>query len=53
MTPLPSAIEIIVGILLLFGGGELFVGGSTALALLLGIPQIGRASCRERVLRLV
>jgi len=40
MNLLPSAIEIIVGILLLFGGGELFVGGSTALALLLGIPQI-------------
>ena len=36
----PSAIEIIIGILLLFGGGELFVAGSSALALLLGIPQI-------------
>jgi cation:H+ antiporter len=33
-------VEIIVGILLLFGGGELFVAGSTAVALLLGIPQI-------------
>ncbi|MEB3349864.1 MAG: sodium:calcium antiporter, partial [Cyanobacteriota bacterium] len=33
-------VEIIFGILLLFGGGELFVAGSTALALLLGIPQI-------------
>ncbi|MDA0717703.1 MAG: calcium/sodium antiporter [Cyanobacteria bacterium] len=40
MNLLPSAVEIIVGILLLFGGGELFVSGSTALALLLGIPQI-------------
>jgi cation:H+ antiporter len=30
----------VVGILLLFGGGELFVAGSVALALLLGIPQI-------------
>ena len=40
MPLLPSAIEIIVGILLLFGGGELFVGGSTAVALLFGIPQI-------------
>ncbi|WP_094561291.1 calcium/sodium antiporter [Synechococcus sp. 8F6] len=40
MTLVPSAIEIVVGILLLFGGGELFVGGSTAVALLLGIPQI-------------
>jgi cation:H+ antiporter len=40
MPLLPSAIEIILGILLLFGGGELFVGGSTAVALLFGIPQI-------------
>jgi len=40
MNFLPSALEIIVGILLLFGGGELFVAGSSALALLLGIPQI-------------
>ena len=40
MPLLPSAIEIIVGILLLFCGGELFVGGSTAVALLFGIPQI-------------
>jgi cation:H+ antiporter len=28
------------GIALLFGGGELFVAGSVALSLLLGIPQI-------------
>jgi cation:H+ antiporter len=35
-----SAFEIVAGILLLFGGGELFVAGSVALALLLGIPQI-------------
>ncbi|PZV01375.1 MAG: C50 carotenoid epsilon cyclase [Cyanobium sp.] len=35
-----SVVEIIVGILLLFGGGELFVQGSVALALLLGIPQL-------------
>ena len=35
-----SAFQIVAGILLLFGGGELFVGGSVALALLLGIPQI-------------
>ena len=40
MTPLTSAIAIVAGILLLFGGGELFVAGSVALALLLGIPQI-------------
>ena len=40
MPLLPSALEIIVGILLLFGGGELFVGGSVAISLLLGIPQI-------------
>ena len=35
-----SAFQIVAGILLLFGGGELFVAGSVALALLLGIPQI-------------
>ncbi|NQV10671.1 MAG: calcium/sodium antiporter [Cyanobacteria bacterium] len=35
-----SVVEIVVGILLLFGGGELFVQGSVALALLLGIPQL-------------
>ena len=35
-----SVIEVIVGILLLFGGGELFVQGSVALALLLGVPQL-------------
>jgi len=32
--------QIVAGILLLFGGGELFVAGSVALSLLLGIPQI-------------
>jgi len=37
---LPSALAIVAGILVLFGGGELFVAGSTAVALLLGIPQI-------------
>ena len=31
---------IVGGILVLFGGGELFVAGSTAVALLLGIPQL-------------
>lgn len=35
-----SAVEIAVGIGLLFAGGELFVAGSVALSLLLGIPQI-------------
>ena len=35
-----SAFEIVAGILLLFGGGELFVAGSVALSLLFGIPQI-------------
>lgn len=39
-TSLLSVIEVLVGILLLFGGGELFVQGSVALALLLGIPQL-------------
>jgi len=37
---LPSLLEIIVGILLLFGGGEFFVAGSVAISLRLGIPQI-------------
>jgi cation:H+ antiporter len=37
---LNSTISIIAGIALLFGGGELFVAGSVALSLLLGIPQI-------------
>lgn len=32
--------EILIGILLLFGGGELFVAGSVAVSLLFGIPQI-------------
>jgi cation:H+ antiporter len=40
MTLLTSSIAIVVGIALLFGGGELFVAGSVALSLLLGIPQI-------------
>ncbi|MEY4359779.1 MAG: hypothetical protein RLZZ631_1265 [Cyanobacteriota bacterium] len=35
-----NALQIVAGILLLFGGGELFVAGSVALSLLLGIPQI-------------
>ncbi len=38
--PVLSVTEIVVGILLLFGGGELLVQGSVALALLLGIPQL-------------
>jgi cation:H+ antiporter len=37
---LVSTLQIVVGIALLFGGGELFVAGSVALSLLLGIPQI-------------
>ena len=32
--------EIIIGIFLLFTGGELFIQGSVALSLILGIPQI-------------
>ncbi|WP_320676515.1 calcium/sodium antiporter [Prochlorococcus sp. MIT 1300] len=35
-----SALEVLIGIGLLFGGGELFVQGSIALALILGIPQL-------------
>ncbi|MFY8148785.1 MAG: sodium:calcium antiporter, partial [Prochlorococcaceae cyanobacterium] len=37
---LASGLQIVGGILVLFGGGELFVAGSVAVALLLGIPQI-------------
>ena len=35
-----SALEVILGIILLFSGGELFVKGSVTLALILGIPQL-------------
>ncbi len=40
MSFLSSGLLIVAGILILFGGGELFVAGSVALSLLLGIPQI-------------
>ncbi len=39
-TFLLSAFEVLIGIGLLFSGGELFVKGSVALALILGIPQL-------------
>ncbi len=39
-TFLLSLLEVLVGIGLLFAGGELFVQGSVALALILGIPQL-------------
>ncbi|MEX1318078.1 MAG: calcium/sodium antiporter [Synechococcaceae cyanobacterium] len=35
-----NALQIMLGIALLFGGGELFVAGSVSLSLMLGIPQI-------------
>ncbi|HJN35452.1 MAG: calcium/sodium antiporter [Prochlorococcus sp.] len=35
-----SALEVLVGIGLLFGGGELFVQGAVALSLIFGIPQL-------------
>ncbi len=35
-----SILELLAGIGLLFGGGELFVKGSVALSLILGIPQL-------------
>ena len=35
-----SALEILVGIGLLFGGGELFVQGAVILAVILGVPQL-------------
>ncbi|MCP9888229.1 calcium/sodium antiporter [Cyanobium sp. ATX 6A2] len=40
MPLLPSLGAILAGIVVLFAGGELFVGGAAALALMLGIPQI-------------
>ncbi len=33
-------IEILVGVILLFGGGEFFIQGAISLSLILGIPQI-------------
>jgi len=39
-TFLVSAVEIVIGIFLLFCGGELFVKGSVIVALILGIPQL-------------
>ena len=35
-----SFLELVTGILLLFSGGEFFIQGSVALALILGIPQL-------------
>ena len=35
-----SFLQLLLGIALLFAGGELFVAGSVALSLLFGIPQI-------------
>jgi len=35
-----SFLELITGILLLFSGGEFYIQGSVALALILGIPQL-------------
>ena len=37
---LRATIEVLIGIGLLFGGGELFVKGSIALAVIFGIPQL-------------
>jgi len=37
---LRASIEVLLGIALLFGGGELFVQGSVALAVIFGIPQL-------------
>ncbi len=33
-------LEVLIGVILLFGGGELFVQGAINLSLILGIPQI-------------
>ena len=37
---LEPALQVLAGIGLLFGGGELFVQGSVALALIFGIPEL-------------
>ncbi|HGY5534237.1 MAG: calcium/sodium antiporter [Prochlorococcus sp.] len=37
---LQSALQVLAGIGLLFGGGELFVQGSVAISLIFGIPQL-------------
>ena len=37
---LQASIQVLLGIGLLFGGGELFVQGSVALAVIFGIPQL-------------
>src|SRR3712207_3598417 len=47
----PPAREVVDGVLVIFGGALLLTPGfvTDILGLLLLIPQIGRASCRERV----
>ena len=43
MAPIPfisSLLELLLGIALLFSGGEIFVQGSVALSIILGIPQL-------------
>ena len=37
---LQASIQVLLGIGLLFGGGELFVQGSVAMAMIFGIPQL-------------
>ena len=37
---LQASIQVLLGIGLLFGGGELFVRGSVAIAVIFGIPQL-------------
>ena len=37
---LQASLEVLIGIALLFGGGELFVQGAVALAVIFGIPQL-------------
>ena len=41
MPPFLSAfLEVLIGIALLFGGGEFFVQGAVTLSLIFGIPQL-------------
>ena len=37
---LQASIQVLLGIGLLFGGGELFVQGSVAMAVIFGIPSL-------------
>ena len=48
-----EAFTLIIGLVLILAGASFLTDGSVIIARRFNIPQIGRASCRERVLRLV